>query len=65
MTRAKWNRRPKRSLDKDMDNELPSKQTPDEGYKVSRVRPRRRKRKHPGYTVMPAHRLWIFENNKT
>lgn len=60
MNRAKWNRRPKRSLDETKDDAL-NKNSSENSFKVSRVRPRKRKPKHQGYTIIPAQRLWIFE----
>lgn len=60
MSKAKWNRRPKRTLDNTKDDG-PNKISSEEDYKVSRVRPRKRKVKHQGYTIIPAHRLWIFD----
>ena len=63
MSRAKWNRRPKRVLHETKEDVL-TKNSSQHEYKVSRVRPKRKKIKHQGYTIVPAHRLWIFENNK-
>ena len=64
MSRPKWNRRAKRRLD--ADDKPPG--TPVEGsgcqYNIKRVRPRKRRPRHPGYTITPEHRLWIFENNE-
>ncbi len=63
MTGQKWNRRPKRHLTEDNETHDPSKILTEHNYKVSRVRTKRKKRRHPGFTVVPEHRLWIFENN--
>ena len=64
MSRPKWNRRPKRDLDKTKDIEVPFNILSKDEYKISRVKPKRKKRKHQGFTTVPEHRLWIFENNK-
>jgi len=63
MSRPKWNRRAKRRLDGDKKGDF---QKPGDvaDYKIQRVRPRKRRPRHPGYTIIPEHRLWIFENNE-
>jgi hypothetical protein len=53
-TTNRWNRR---SNPRKPDS---VKSKPEE-YKVTRVRPKRRKAKHAGFTVVSPHRLWIFE----
>ena len=62
-TPKKWNRRAKRRTD--VDDEIPAisenELTPEFDFK--RVRPKKRKDRHQGYTVIPEYRLWIFENN--
>jgi hypothetical protein len=37
------------------------KKQPDDEDKIERFRPWRKKKCHPGYTIIPKHRLWIFE----
>lgn len=64
MKRAKWNRQRKKALHKTKEADVSPKNSSEEVYKVSRVRTRRKKLKHPGFTIIPEHRLWIFENNK-
>ncbi len=68
MTRAKWNRKALRDVEKD--KELPYKKPfvgpllkgSAEPYKIERVHAKKRKKKkHPGYTLISPHRLWIFE----
>lgn len=54
MMRPKWNRQTKKSP-----IELKNYK-----YEIIRVRPKKRKKRHPGYTIMPEHKLWIFEKNK-
>lgn len=69
ITRKQWNRQPKRHTRKLKD--VPFKKhdpnvTQRRGaaapYEVKRVRPRKRKPKHKGYTVMLRQRLGIFES---
>jgi len=57
MINSKWNRRIK-----NMQGTSNSPQSNE--YKIARVRPKKRKKRHPGYTIMPEHTLWIFEKNK-
>jgi len=64
MTAGRWNRRPKRSLVNTKDDELPTKIGTEQIFKVTRLRAKSKKRKHPGYTLVPPHRRWIFDNNK-
>ena len=59
MSRVSWNRRAKRDLSKDD----PCPKDP-QGYKVTRVKPRKRKPRHPGFTTIRSHHLWMFENHK-
>lgn len=58
MRRVRWNRSVKRDLSK----KDPPPQEP--GYKVSRVKPRKRKPKHAGYTIISPNHFWMFENKK-
>lgn len=60
MSRLGWYKQPRRNTLKD-DPRLKAAQ---EGYKVSRVKPRKRKPKHPGFTTIRSHHLWMFENAK-
>jgi len=53
----KWNRRTSTSLSLEESQK-------NEEFKVTRVRPKKRKKPHPGYTVIAKTRMWIFENNK-
>jgi len=63
MVKKKWNRQVKRSVENDLE---PPKQLSMNEYTVKRVRPARKKKTvHPGYTIISAHRLWIFEKNKS
>lgn len=64
MIAQKWNRKNKRKLIQTDDDLIAPKISAQREYKVSRVRSRRKKVKHPGFTTLPAHRLWIFEGNK-
>ena len=64
MIRTKWNRRIKIYGDQLKNDEESSKPQLGSDYKPKRVRPRRKKKRHPGYTIIPEHRFWIFENNK-
>jgi hypothetical protein len=64
MTLAKWNRRPKRSHLKTKEDELPVKIGAEPSFKVTRLRTKTKKRKHPGFTIIPKHRHWIFDGNK-
>ncbi len=57
MINSKWNRRVKKT-----EEQLIAPK--DREYNVARVRPKKRKKRHPAYTIMPEHRLWIFEKNK-
>lgn len=66
MKRRRWNRQTKRSERylADLKDEVTNsggKARPPQPYKVSRVRPKNRKPRHPGYTIIPNHRLWIFD----
>jgi|GEM_PF-3013591 len=63
MRTSKWHRQPKKNLSKTKDDELAPKFAALLPYKVSRVKPRKRKKKHPGYSTIAFSRLWIFENN--
>lgn len=58
-TKVQWNRSPRRGT-----QDEPRQKTTTSGYKVSRVKPRKRKPKHPGFTTIRSHHLWMFENNK-
>lgn len=59
MRKIKWNRRPPRGS-REAEAGLPEKTAE---FVVRRAKPGKRKRKHPGYTTISEHRLWIFENN--
>ena len=60
---SRWHSQPKKILTKTKDDEIAPKIAALLPYQVFRVRERKRKKKHPGYTTVPFHRLWIFENN--
>lgn len=64
MKAGSWNRRPKRSLVNTKDDELNTKFGIEQKFKVTRLRAKSKKRKNLGYTIVPAHRKWIFDNNK-
>ena len=64
MTRTPWNRKPKRVLDNSDEENFTKKLGAEDPYKVTRVRPKKKKRKHRGYTLIPKHRHWIFNSNK-
>ena len=46
------------------DEEPPKSFDSEEIFKVARLRLKRKKRKHPGYTLVPKDQHWIFKNNK-
>lgn len=60
MSRLGWSKRPRRNSLKDD----PRPKVAQKGYKVSRVKPRKSKPKHPGFTTIRPHHLWMFENTK-
>ncbi len=64
MNSGKWNRKPKRILESSDKEKFSKKLGLEEPYKVSRIRPKKKKRKHPGYTLIPKHQHWIFNSNK-
>lgn len=59
MIRNKWNRLSRKNLSQEKDK-LVGK---DSNFEIVRIRPKKRKKRHPGYTVLPEHRLWIFEKS--
>lgn len=68
MTRSSWNRKPPRDDGQDIPLKKPFVgpllKCSAEPYTPERIRPpRKRRRKHKGYTLVSPHRLWIFENN--
>jgi hypothetical protein len=60
MLRKPWNRARKRNLDRKKDD----RPDPPGEYRVKRVYARKRKPKHPGYTVIPESRLRIMNKMK-
>ena len=60
MNRRRWNRRCPRRNERLKDDDLEPDPDTDE-YKVRRIRLTKKKRRHQGFTIQPAHRLWIFE----
>ena len=62
MTATRWKRNIRKVLMNQLKEARRASRIPrDRDYKVERVRPRQRKKRHPGYTIIPGHRLWIFE----
>lgn len=60
MKRTKWNRSAKRDISKDDPGTQNS-----QGYKVSRVTPRLRKPKHPGFTITSSRHPWMFDKTNS
>lgn len=62
MTSFQWKKNVKKVVLNQMkDDGGSSKSQAGDDYKIQRLRPRRRKKRHAGFTIIPGHRLWIFE----
>lgn len=60
MVRKNWNRKSRRNSrlgDRPLSNSSNAVE-----YKIERICPKKRKPKHPGYTLIPFEKLGIFEN---
>ncbi len=60
---GRWIKQAKKS-NSNMKKDLGLNPKRDEGYKIERIRPPRRKKRHPGFTIIPEHSLWMFDKNK-
>ncbi|MBY0315672.1 MAG: hypothetical protein K2Q26_09145 [Bdellovibrionales bacterium] len=61
--KTKWNRQPRRHLQNLKDDPIPPQLAAKRPYKVTRLKERKRKKKHEAYTLTPQQKLWIFEDN--